>query len=304
MATDQNAAAEAVGAAPKNGEKQPTTENGAGGDKLAAWSGFSLILGLAGDMATPVGQYSLWFAIAGIAALVICFLLRRIRFARRAMFHSGVFAAIMSAIVALQYLSPPEKDAEERGIAAAFVPALASIQTKVLPLPENQRLLLQFQNAIGSGGDSERLASARELYEGTEDKALRRGMLDAMLQSDNAALQQGAILMQMAERRGDRLTLVPSSRDATDILSRRLLSYSFKVSRVDVDSGALDLLGDGFGSDGTVSRRGITMQLYIDDVPEGRKLMFVELAPGKDMQLTGTARLDSGETAAVEMPLF
>src|SRR3546814_3826583 len=46
------------------------------------------------------------------------------------------------------------------------------------------------------------------------------------------------------------------------------------------------------------------MQLYIDDVPEGRKLMFVELAPGKDMQLTGTARLDSGETVAVEMPLF
>src|SRR3546814_18927603 len=70
----------------------------------------------------------------------------------------------------------PEKEAEERGIAAAFVPALASIQTKVLPLPENQRLLLQFQNAIGSGGDSERLASARELYDGTEDKALRRGI--------------------------------------------------------------------------------------------------------------------------------
>src|SRR3546814_8745149 len=78
------------------------------------------------------------------------------------MFHSGVFAVIMSAIVALQYLSPPEKEAEERGIAAAFVPALASIQTKVLPLPENQRLLLQFQNAIGSGGDSERLARSEE----------------------------------------------------------------------------------------------------------------------------------------------
>lgn len=304
MATEQNAAVEAVGVASNDSEKQRAADKGTGGDKLAAWSGFSLVLGLAGDMATPIGKYSLWFAIAGIAALIICFLLRRINFARRAMFHSGVFAVIMSAIVALQYLSPPEKEAEERGIAAAFVPALASIQTKILPLPENQRLLLQFQNAIGSGGDSERLASARELYDGTEDRALRRGMLEAMLQSDNAALRQGAILMQLAERRGDRLTLVPSRRDATDILSRRLLSYSFKVSRVDVDSGALDLVGDGFGSDGTVSRRGITMQLYIDDVPEGRKLMFVELTPGKDMQLTGTARLDSGETAAVEMPLF
>src|SRR3546814_19210322 len=96
----------------------------------------------------------------------------------------------------------PEKEAEERGIAAAFVPALASIQTKVLPLPENQRLLLQFQNAIGSGGDSERLASARELYDGTEDKALRRALPDAMLQPDNSPLPKGATLMQPAAPRG------------------------------------------------------------------------------------------------------
>src|SRR3546814_20385180 len=99
-------------------------------------------------------------------------------------------------------------------------------------------------------------------------------MLDAMLQSDNAALQQGAILMQLAERRGDRLTLVPSRRDVTDILSRRLLSYSFKVSRVDVDSGELDLVGDGFGSDRPVSLPGITVELYIAYVPEGSKLQF------------------------------
>src|SRR3546814_11301578 len=107
------------------------------------------------------------------------------------MFHSGVFAVIMSAIVALQYLSPPEKEAEERGIAAAFVPALASIQTKVLPLPENQRLLLQFQNAIGSGGDSERLASARELYDGTEDK-------------DRKSVVQGQIVLRRIDSGGPR----------------------------------------------------------------------------------------------------
>lgn len=304
MATNENAAAQAVGDVSSDSTKRPAIDKTARGDKLAAWSGFSLILGLAGDMATPIGKYSLWLAIAGIAALAICFLLRRIRFARRAMFHSGIFAAIMTAILALQYLSPEKEQVEDRGITATFLPIAASIQTRILPLPENQRMLLQFQNAIGSGGDNERLASARELYDGVQDRALRRGMLEAMLQSGNAALQQGAILMRLAERRGDHLTLVPSERDASDILSRRLLSFSFKVSRVDVDSGALYLLGDGFGSDGTVSRRGITMQLYIDNVPEGRKLMFVELTPAKDMQITGTARLDSGETVKVEMPLF
>src|SRR3546814_16698730 len=98
------------------------------------------------------------------------------------MFHSGVFAVIMSAIVALQYLSPPEKEAEERGNAAAFVPALAPIQTKVLPLPATQRLLLQFQNAHGPGGDSARLASARTRSDGTETQALRRAMIGAIQQ--------------------------------------------------------------------------------------------------------------------------
>src|SRR3546814_9534140 len=90
MTTEQNAAAEAVGGASNDSEKQRAADKGTGGDKLAAWSGFSLVLGLAGDMATPIGKYSLWFAVAGIIALVACFLLRRINFARRAMFHSGV----------------------------------------------------------------------------------------------------------------------------------------------------------------------------------------------------------------------
>lgn len=276
-----------------------------GGDRLAAWSGFSLILGLAGDMATPLGEYSLWLAVAGVVGFLICFLLRRIAFARRAMLHTGIFAAIMGLVVALQQLAPPEKDANERGLAAAFVPVIASIQTKVLPLPENQRVLLQFRDAIASGNDSDRVATAREMYQGVEDSAIRRGMIEAMMQSGNPALQQSAILMRLAERNREILSLVPVKRDATDALTRRLLSYSFRTRQVNVDSGGLELLGDGFTSNGTVSRQGITMQLYIDVAPDiPRKLMLVELKPGSDMRLTGMARLDSGEAVAVEMPLF
>src|SRR3546814_11478301 len=113
MTTEQNAAAEAVGGASNDSEKQRAADKGTGGDKLAAWSGFSLVLGLAGDMATPIGQYSLWFPVAGIIALVACFLLRRINFARRALVLSGVFAVLLSGVVVTDDLLPPQKKAEE-----------------------------------------------------------------------------------------------------------------------------------------------------------------------------------------------
>lgn len=293
--------------APITPEKASKTKAGGEkrGDRLAAWSGFSLVLGLAGDMATPLGKYSLWLAIAGVAGFLLCFLMRRVGFARRAMFHTGIFAAVMTAIVVLQQLAPPKKDADERGFAAAFVPVIASIQTKVLPLPENQRMLLQFRDAIASGSDGDRVATARELYQGVEDSAIRRGMIEAMMQSDNPALQQSAILMRLAERNYESLSLVPVKRDASDVLTRRLLSYAFRTRQVNVDSGGLELLGDGFTSNGTVSRQGITMQLYIDVAPDvPRKLMLVELTPDTEMRLTGMARLDSGEAVAVELPLF
>ena len=44
----------APGKGNKGGEGSSEAEKG--GDRLAAWSGFSLILGLAGDVATPLGK--------------------------------------------------------------------------------------------------------------------------------------------------------------------------------------------------------------------------------------------------------
>ncbi|WP_428627696.1 hypothetical protein [Sphingopyxis sp.] len=292
------AAATPVAAAADNQSK-------AGGDKLAAWSGFSLILGLAGDMATPIGNYSLWLMAAGIAGFVLCFLMRRIAFARRGMFHTGIFALIMGTIWGLQQFAVPKDTGVERGATVAFLPILAPIQTKILPLPQSQKLLLQFQDAIANGSDSERVAAARELYAATEDTALHRGMIETMMGSGNPALQQSATLLRFAERKFDRLTLPPIDRDKNDPLSRRLLSFSFEVRDVDVDSGALNLRSSSRRSYGTITRQGTTMQLPIVVVDGGNfQEMLVDLKPDKDMRLTGKARLETGEVVAVELPLF
>lgn len=298
----ENAAAAAPTTAPA---AQVATDKSKGGDKLAAWSAFSLILGLAGDMAKPIGNYSLWLMAAGIVGFGVCFALRRASFARRGMFHTGIFAIIMATIWGLQQFAVPEDKGDERGAAVAFLPILAPIQTKILPLPQNQKLLLQFQDAIAKGSDSERVAAARELYAATEDPALHRGMIEAMMGSGNPALQQSATLLRFAERKYDRLTLPPIDRDRDDPLSRRLLSFSFEVRDVDVDSGALDLRSSSSRSFGTVTRQGTTMQLPII-VAEGGSFqeMLVDLKPGQDMQLTGKARLGTGEVVAVELPLF
>ncbi|MDR6832242.1 MULTISPECIES: hypothetical protein [unclassified Sphingopyxis] len=305
MSTESGTAA-APAAAPAPAPITPATDlKTKGGDKLAAWSGFSLILGLAGDMATPIGNYSLWLMAAGIVGFVLCFLLRRMSFARRGMFHTGIFALIMGTIWGLQQFAVPEEAGVERGATVAFLPILAPIQTKILPLPQSQKLLLQFQDSIAKGSDSERVAAARELYAATGDAALHRGMIETMMGSGNPALQQSATLLRLAERKRDRLTLLPIDRDTNDPLARRLLSFSFEVRDVDVDSGALDLRSSSSRSFGTVTRQGTTMQLPIIVAENsGWQDMLVDLKPGNDMRLTGKARLETGEVVAVELPLF
>ena len=76
------------------------------------------------------------------------------------------------------------------------------------------------------------------------------------------------------------------------------------MRRYHFENGALRLVGDGFESDGTVSRQGTVLQLYIDLPEQNRQLMTVDLKPDAQLRLTGTARLDNGSKAAVELPLF
>lgn len=275
------------------------------GYSFGMWEGLALLLGLAGDIAKPVGNYSLWLLLGAAALTSALFALRRFPKARVAMFHSGFATALMAIIWATQTFATEQKgNASERGALVTFAPVLAPVQTKILPLPSDRKTLMRFQDAIASGTDNERVADARELYLATEDKALRRGMIEAMMASGNAALQQTATLIRLSERERDRLVLAPLSRDVTDALSRRLLSFNFVVRQVDVDSGALRVVGDGFESDGTVSRQGSILQLYIDMPGESRQLMTVDLKPDANLRLTGTARLDNGSKAAVELPLF
>lgn len=291
--------------APAAAVTKETSNRSRAGFKPGIWEGLALLLGLAGDVAKPVGDYSLWLLVAAVALTAIFFFLRRFGSARTAMFHSGFAAVLMAVIWLTQTFATPERgNADERGAIVTFAPVLAPLQTKILPLPSDRKTLLAFQDAIASGSDNERVADARELYAATEDRSLKRGMIEAMMTSGNAALQQTATLMRFAERERDGLVLAPISRDATDALSRRLLSYNFKVRHADIDSGGLRLIGDGFESNGTVSRQGTVLQLYIDMPEQGRQLMTVDLKPDRDLRLTGTARLDNGSKAAVELPLF
>ncbi|MBA3940993.1 MAG: hypothetical protein C0520_07265 [Sphingopyxis sp.] len=276
-----------------------------GGFRLGLWEGLALLLGLAGDIAAPIGNYSLWLMIGAAALTGLLFLLRRFAHARTAMLHSGFATALMAVIWLTQTFATPQgSNLQERGALVSFAPVLAPFQTTILPLSDDRKALMAFQDAIASGSDNERVAEARDQYANTQDRAVQRGMIEAMMGSGNAALQQTATLIRFQERERDGLVLAPISRDATDALSRRLLSYNFRVREADIDSGGLRLLGDGFESSGTVSRQGTVLQLYIDMPDSPRQLMTVDLAPGADLRLTGTARLDNGAKAAVELPLF
>lgn len=272
--------------------------------KLGGWEIFSLLLALGSDLARPLGNYAVYFAIAGLIILVIAHQLRRYSLAKKVRLHAGFFTGLMAVIWGLQFFATPQSADVPRGATVFLLPALGPVQTSVLPLDPQRKSLLGFQDKIRLGSDSERVASARAAYLASEDSTAKRAMIEAMMESGNGALQQTAILLRLAERDGDNLALAPINRDADDALSRRLLSYSFRVRRVDVDSGGIELLGDGYGSNGTVSRQGIAMQVYIDLTPNDRRLMRVDLAPADGLRLIGKARLDSGEAVDVELPLF
>lgn len=294
--------------APAEGAPAPAEPPAKKSDKLAAWSLVALLLGIAGDLVEPLGNVAIWLLAGGGLVMVLSFVLGGpLKFVRRIRLHSVIFCAIMAVVVTLQLTAPAKEKAAERGAAVTYLPFLGGIQTTLLSsrLSAAEQALYRFQDALaGSGSDAARAATARQLYTAEEDATVRRGMLEAMLDSGKPELQQAAILLRLAERDEDRLQLLPVNRDASDALSRRLLSYSFRIDNVDVDSGALRLFGEYRGTDGTVTLRGISMQLHIFVSEDDHRPMTVELAPGKDRMLTGTARLDSGEAVAVELPLF
>lgn len=281
-------------------EDQPNRAKRGKATMILSWAVLALFIGLIADFAEPVGALALWLFLIGLVALLLAYLVQKkgpnfIPFA-------GVFTAIMAIILLLQLFASPEARGEDRGFLGSNLSPVASLQTAILPLSPNNRQLLQFGNRTNRGSDIERVEAARALYENSDDAMVRQTMLERMMQSDNAALIQTAMLLRLAEREGDMLKLVPLEADGDGILARRLESYAFRLLSVNVDSGALKLEGNA-PSAGKVDRTRIDMELYIAILGKPN-LMQVELQPSAEMKLTGTAELQTGENVAVEMPLF
>lgn len=295
-------------AAPTDNAPAPETEQAKKkDDKLAVWSVLALLLGIAGDLVEPLGNISAWLFMAGIALVILCFAFgKRIAFLKRARMHSSIFLAIMAAVLVLQYTAPQRETAQTRGAIVTYVPFFGSIQTSLLSskLDGAELELFRFQDTLRSASDGMRSSRARELYAKEESGAVRRGMIETMLDSGDPELQQMAILLRLYERRNSNLQLLPVNRDADDPLSRRLLGYSFYLYTVNIDSGKFDVAGADRHTDGTVTMQGVSIPLYISLDGGDAQPMSVDLKPGKNRVLTGMARLESGEKAEVELPLF
>lgn len=303
----ETSASEAGAVAPPEQEPSAGGLRGAwsrvSGPALGTWSAISLVVGLVADIAEPVAPFAMNLLALSILLLLLCLAgmssakLRAT--AGTAAIFSGIAALVFGTIV-LGQQAVPGNEGEERGVAASYIDPLAGLQNAILPISDDARAMLEFSSAISHGSDTMRAVEARDRISQTKDPLLRRGMIEALYETNRPPLRQLAISMAFAERDNDSLTLLPTGDSK---LARELVGEPLHISDVDVASGALRMAWNGRRSEGTVARGEVVFPLTIVRDNQ-RRQVEVRLTAKDGFELSGTARLADGESAAVALPLF
>ena len=275
------------------------------GRGLGVWSFIALVLGIVSDFSQPLAPVAT--SLLGLALLVFVlsvaglFVPRFQSAAALGTVFSGVAVVIFGLIVFGQGTIAPAGEGRERGLAASYIDPLAATQNAILPVSDDQRTMMRFSSAIGQGSDTMRASAARAIITETQDPMLRRGMIEMLYDTARPSLRQTAIILAMRARQGSDLPIIPQ--DDGSAFARSLTGTTFHISRVDEASGGLNLVSSARQGDGTIARNGVTLSLFYRD-SEGIVPMQVVLVPQDDYELVGEARLTSGQSAKVSMPLL
>lgn len=268
------------------------------------WSVITLIAGTASDFAEPLAPVATNFLV--IALLCLVFSLAAMAqprwrdWAATTAVFSGIAAIIFGMIVVGQNYWTVAGEGKQRGVIAAHVDPIASLQMRVLPLTEDQEALLEFTSAVTTGSRTQNLVAARDIVTETRDDLLRRGMIETLYDADDESLRYLSVALALRERRGDQLQMIVE--DSSPGFDRVLFGSTLYLSRVDLATGDIRVSFNNRNGQGTVGRNQINLRLELVD---GERLpMVVQLAPQDDFRLTGRAELADGRWADIEIPLF
>ncbi len=271
------------------------------------WSVITLIAGTASDFAEPLAPVATNFLVVAILCLLFslaAMLQPRWRgWAGTTTVFSGIATVIFGMIVIGQNYWTVAGEGRQRGVIAAHVDPVASLQMRVLPLTEDQEALLEFTSAVTTGSSTQNLVAARDLVTETRDDLLRRGMIETLYEADDESLRYLSVALALRERQGDELQVIVQ--DASPGFERTLFGSTLYLSRVELATGDLRVNFNRRNGQGTVGRNQINLRLELRDGDLGDIVpMELQLVPQDDFRLTGRVELADGRWADVEVPLF
>ena len=207
----------------------------------------STILSLAADFAKPVGDYATLLLVVSVVMLA-CSLIIRWKLTNHHIVvttwqFSAVCTIVFMVVVVGQALVP--KAERSRGIAAAELPVIASVQAHVLPLTPAQRELFDLEDALKSQDLGRRLAAATAAM--SSDEPIKQAAIDLIFSSSDNTLKAVALEEAMKAKLNNDIEFVVPETAQDNPLAEAVRATRFHVSNVSPDgrsfSGSLPILG-------------------------------------------------------------
>jgi hypothetical protein len=274
-----------------------------------AWTFGATAMGLASDLARPVGNFApLLFALSAVVAVITYRLSRRPRSARRTkdLFHFSLVGSVVFLLIWVpEFFTGRNSAVPPRGVLATNVGAIGRLQTAILPLDSSVKAIYRLDDQLKNPNQPERYAAVRDALK-TKDDAFRREVLEIVMRSGDPRLRQIAILRIMAIRTGQQMPILATTSSGESDLTRSLIGATMYLTRVDeAGSGFTGGLraGSDFMLNGTVATDKVVIATS-SPLTRGKDRMTMELTLNNEFQLVGPARTSSGQSATVTIPLF
>lgn len=278
---------------------------------VSFWSMGTMVAGIASDLAKPVADLALWLFMLFVAMAVVCgylaFFRKPAMQVARTMFGT---MAIGAGIFGFFLLAPmfAGSEGKDRGIIAAVVPPVAAAQTAVLPLSDTEKQLLTLGTQISTGDPEARSAAARAaLSDPKHDKPTRRAMLERILHSSDPNVRQAGLVQAMRDRGRAAIPILPDRNSktplATAISGARLEFYAVNTDTGGVN-GYLHMPAAARPFSGSIANGRLVVTSDVNLEGKWTAGMVIDAAVDNRLQLVGDARLPTGETVKLEMPVL
>ncbi|MES1199446.1 MAG: hypothetical protein ABUS48_05630, partial [Pseudomonadota bacterium] len=294
---------------------------------FGVWSGGATLLGLAGDLAQPLGQIAVFLLGFAIIATVVCGALSLVPGLRKLLLTPAIFSAIgacvFGLVVFLQHATHSDEAGANTGFVAKVVPVAAQVQVAVFKptavatqsappaattveapaASPSATLLAQLNASLASGDPSEQIRGAREAI-ASSDAAFRAAAIDKIYRTGDPALRQIAVVALLKDHAVADIPVIITAGTgqspdlATQLQGRSLDFTNVTGAGVDANSGIVHFGFCGAAGTGMVTRSGLNMTWPCGDA------MSVDLHPTDDFRLVGEAHSSTGRVVTVELRLM